>query len=221
LDTWAAKGYPSELLTTWLEQRSSTSAVHLGDTTVTRQLLDQYQIVVSMNIAYSGTSGGTPAVMHTYQPAEIAAIGDWIRAGGGFMATTGYGTQSENININNVLLPFDMQYNGKNINGLDVSDWTVHPITDGISLIHFKNGYGIQGIGGISLARLPPTNTVDVMRVQEVGTGRIVMWGDEWITYDTIWVNLTQYQLERFWLNIFKWLSPPTVCQVKIPPQIF
>jgi hypothetical protein len=112
-----------------------------------------------------------------------------------------------------------MAYGRGAVWNVDVSDWTPHPVTDGISLIRAWNSYEITGTGGISLAR-HPMKLWDVMRAQEAGAGHIVMWGDEWITYDSEWANLTQYQVERLWQNIFKWLSPPTQCQVVIPPQI-
>jgi hypothetical protein len=56
-----------------------------------------------------------------------------------------------------------------------------------------------------------------VLSVKEVGSGRIAMWADEWITYDSDWASSTQWQIERLWLNLFKWLSPPKQCQVPIP----
>jgi hypothetical protein len=42
--------------------------------------------------------------------------------------------------------------------------------------------------------------------------------GDEWTTYDSEWANVTGEQVELFWLDILKWLSPPKTCQVPIPP---
>ena len=51
-----------------------------------------------------------------------------------------------------------------------------------------------------------------------VGEGKLFMWGDEWITYDSEWSEdqHPEYQVEQFWLNIFKWLSPPDECQVPV-----
>jgi hypothetical protein len=46
------------------------------------------------------------------------------------------------------------------------------------------------------------------------------VWGDEWITYDSEWQDVEDQQVELFWLNILKWLSPPMTCQVPIPPDI-
>jgi hypothetical protein len=54
--------------------------------------------------------------------------------------------------------------------------------------------------------------------------GRAVVWGDEWITDDKLWnsyPNIPAADLQRFWLNSIKWLTPVTECQVPIPAVIF
>jgi hypothetical protein len=56
----------------------------------------------------------------------------------------------------------------------------------------------------------------EMARAVEVGNGKIFMWGDEWISYDVEWARVGEYQIERLWLNIFKWLSPEKECQVPI-----
>ena len=45
-----------------------------------------------------------------------------------------------------------------------------------------------------------------------------MVWGDEWLTYDSEWTQHPEYQLELFWLNAIKWLTPAKDCQVAIPP---
>ena len=44
----------------------------------------------------------------------------------------------------------------------------------------------------------------------------VLVWGDEWISFDSEWVGHPDYQVERFWLNALKWLSPAGECQVPI-----
>jgi hypothetical protein len=48
----------------------------------------------------------------------------------------------------------------------------------------------------------------------------VVVWDDEWLTYDSEWTDLEDQQVELFWLNILSWLSPPEACQVPIPPDL-
>ena len=42
-----------------------------------------------------------------------------------------------------------------------------------------------------------------------MGSGQVVVWGDEWLTYDSEWTDLEDQQVELFWLNVLGWLSPP------------
>jgi hypothetical protein len=43
------------------------------------------------------------------------------------------------------------------------------------------------------------------------------VWGDEWITYNSEWVNHPDYQVPLFWTNTIKWLTVAGTCQVPIP----
>ena len=49
------------------------------------------------------------------------------------------------------------------------------------------------------------------LTVAEVSAGRVAVWGDEWITYDSEWADVAHQQVELFWINLLKWLSPPEV----------
>ena len=55
-----------------------------------------------------------------------------------------------------------------------------------------------------------------VLRAVELGAGHVIVFGDEWISFDSEWTGHPDYQVERFWLNALKWMSPPTECQVPI-----
>ena len=52
------------------------------------------------------------------------------------------------------------------------------------------------------------------------GTGHLLVWGDEWITYNSEWSGHPDYQVTLFWLNMIKWLTPAKECQVAIPPNV-
>lgn len=54
--------------------------------------------------------------------------------------------------------------------------------------------------------------------VNEVGQGRVVVWGDEWISDNSEWQSHPDYQVERIWLNVITWLTPAKQCQVALPP---
>jgi Tfp pilus assembly protein PilX len=38
-------------------------------------------------------------------------------------------------------------------------------------------------------------------------SGKVVVWGDEWITYDDVWNSNNTYQPEAFWNNVLNWFS--------------
>jgi len=72
---------------------------------------------------------------------------------------------------------------------------------------------------GVAVAHSEANSTV-ALQVLQAGEGRVVVWGDEWITYDSEWADVKDQQVELFWLNILKWLSPPGECQVPIPTRV-
>jgi hypothetical protein len=37
------------------------------------------------------------------------------------------------------------------------------------------------------------------------GSGRLFLFGDEWVTFDSEWVSMPE--IEQFWVNIFDWLG--------------
>jgi hypothetical protein len=46
------------------------------------------------------------------------------------------------------------------------------------------------------------------------GGGRVAIWGDEWLTYDTVWLNQDTghtYSATTFWTNVITWLAPTCV----------
>jgi hypothetical protein len=58
-----------------------------------------------------------------------------------------------------------------------------------------------------------------VLEAKEVGAGHVVVWGDEWITFDGEWTMHPEYQVQKFWVNIFKWLTKVGDCQVPKGPN--
>jgi hypothetical protein len=58
----------------------------------------------------------------------------------------------------------------------------------------------------------------NVLLAQDVGKGHVLMWGDEWITYNDQWTANPQYQVQQFWQNIVDWIDPGGHCKVPDPP---
>lgn len=205
-----------DVFATWLASRSDFGAVALGVQDVTQAMLEPFDVIVAQDLSKKGgiLTGG-------YSASEIAAIQAWITGGGGFMTMVGYEDPYSIKNVNTVLAPLGMSYGSQQIlqnsgSTVAVATWLPHPVTNGVSLIGVGNGYPVQGPGTM----LASQSGHNVLLANTVGTGRLLMWADEWITYDSEWTANPQYQVELFWLNIIKWLSPANICQVPIPPSI-
>jgi hypothetical protein len=138
------------------------------------------------------------------------------------MTLIGYADADEIENVNLLLAPFGLSYGSQQIlqkNGgstVPISGWEAHPITEGITAVGVDNGYPVTG-GGTLFAN---EGGFDVGRALEVDLGHVEVWGDEWITYNTEWTEHPDYQVERFWVNSIKWLSPIDECQVPVPDDI-
>ena len=196
----------SGVFESWLQARSSLGADALGDQVLTPELLAPYQIILSQDISGRVRTAD-----------EAAALEAWIRAGGGFMTLTGYGGASEPTNVNTLLAPTGIQYADNLVLcgcgfTLPVDGWHPHPVSDMITRLGMDNGYPVTGAGTV----VADQSGYDLLRATQLGSGRVLVWADEWISFDSEWTGHPDYQVQRFWLNAIKWLSPPLVCQVPI-----
>ena len=122
-------------------------------------------------------------------------------------------------NVNLLLAPFGLSYGSQQIlqkqggNTVPVTNWVTHPVTAGVQKVGVDNGYPVQG--GTVLAS---EGGFDVHAAATPSEGHVLVWGDEWITYDSEWSGHPDYQVEHFWLNAIKWLTPAKECQVAVPP---
>jgi hypothetical protein len=210
------------LFASWLSARSPIGAVALGDEELTAESLKKFQIVVFLHAATSAveSNGVTAPALHAFSDAEAGAFETWVRAGGGAMTTIGYTVNEadEVVNVNKLLAQIGMGYSTSKLDlGGNVQTWEPHAVTDGITNIYTHNGVEPDGPMGMTVAR---SDDKVALQVAQIDSGRIAVWGDEWITYDSEWVDTEGQQVEHFWLNLLKWLSPPTQCQVPIPPRV-
>jgi hypothetical protein len=214
----------STLFASWLSSRGASAAVDLGDQVLTSALLAPYEVIVILDASTVALrdKGVTLPASHVYSAAEAQALGAWVtNQGGGVMTTTGYTSQEalEVGNVNTLLAFSGMAYSTTLTapNG-DVTRLDPHPVTSGILKLAIEKGWPPAEGAGQTLA-WDASNRV-ALRVHTAGAGRIVMWGDEWITYDDYWASRPDLDIELFWLNVIKWLTPPKQCQVPIPPIV-
>lgn len=208
---------------TWLSTRSPMGAVEIGDQVLTDALLAKFQVIVVLyvgNVKVTGNGGRVADAHHEYSAEEAAAIDRWVRAGGGLMTTIGYGDEnSEVVNVNRLLAPLGMGYStSKKDTNSFIEQWEMHPITENVKKIRTDNGVEPEGPQGTTLARDGSMRVA--LQVTQAKDGRVAVWGDEWITYDSEWDDTKDQQVDRLWLNLLKWLSPPKVCQVTLPPIV-
>ncbi len=205
----------------WLNARSPLGAVELADDELTPDKLKKYQIVVVLHAATTAIDhNGIIPAHHAFADAEATAFGAWVQAGGGVMTTIGYTNDeaSEVVNVNKLLSTMGMGYSPTKLDlGGDVKNWLPHPLSDGITNIHTNNGVEPDGTMGMTIAH---SGDKVALQVSQAAKGRVAVWGDEWVTYDSEWADVDGQQVETFWLNLLKWLSPPTECQVPIPVRV-
>ncbi len=206
----------------WLDERSPTPAVELGHGTLSAEVLADLDILVLLRVdeAELSANGITDPPHPSFTTEEIEAFDAWVRAGGGALTTLGYqgDEMAELVNINNLLSLTSPAYaEDPNLNGF-ITDWGTHPIAEGISNINNSNGVVVDDSSGTVVAR--DNEGHPAMVAHEVDAGHVIVWGDEWITYDSEWVSQEDQQVELLWLNMLKWLSPIRTCQVPIPDDI-
>lgn len=200
----------------WLTARASDGAKALGNEVITPDLIKNFQVIVVQNVREA-------VIGRTFSADEVKAVEDWVRAGGGLMTLIGFADATEVVNVNLLLAPFGMSYANKRIlpkgagnSTVAITQFSTHPITTSVKAVGVDTGYEVQGEGTVYAEgggfKLGLARTVD--------KGRVNLWGDEWITYNSEWTEHPDYQVELFWVNSIKWLTPANVCQVAIPPAL-
>jgi len=194
----------------WLGERTARGVDGLANQMITTDLLEPYHVVVIEDAS---------VVERVYGQTEVDALHSWVESGGGLLTLTGYTSSAvENDNVHRLLAPWGLGYGDQTIlprqgDPVPVTEWVEHPLAASVATAGFDNGYPVVG-PGLVYAR---AGGFDVGLAVEAGEGRIVVWGDEWIGYTSEWAGVPTYQMERFWQNTFKWLTPPSKCQVDIP----
>jgi hypothetical protein len=208
---------------TWMSGRASSGAVvALGSQVLTAALVAPFNIIVIEDIYQYGKG-------RAYAADEAQVLFDWVNNGGGLMTMTGYSSPpTDNANVNILLAPFGLSYGevqilkkGASATTVPITQFTTHPITAGVTAVGVDNGYEVSGPATPDpLSNFTVYATGGGYRVGEaiqIGKGHVDVWGDEWITYNSEWVNHPDYQVSLFWTNTIKWLTVAGTCQVPIP----
>lgn len=143
-----------------------------------------------------------------YSSSEIDAIDSWVKDGGALVAMTGYDwTGADATRPNGILSGLGATYDVATHINEDVTDWNMaHPIAKDITTMTFKGGYAVTPLAGFSTTVVARgTGSAPVGVAVEIGKGRVFVWGDEWIEYDSEWASIPS--VPKLWANIFGWMS--------------
>ena len=197
---------PSAQFEAWLEmQGTQVDRIQIDNTPVTKAILDKYDIII------------LDWLVRAYTPQEAALVAEWVGEGGGLMSLTGHTNNNTVIDRpNSLIAPMGLSYNGSQgfFSG-PVTQWLKpHPITEGINSVSFFGGLYINivedGLGTNTVIGTLPQGPVAV--AQERKGGKLFIFGDEWIAFDSQWQQLPE--IKKFWANSLGWLAPKNFCTV-------
>lgn len=231
----------------WLNSSSAGTAkanVYASKPTLTTDFLAQYDVIVLASLSEDSESGP----FWSFDEAEVLAFQDWVEnKKGGVIALTGYAGDSSETKPANQLLAFSGLTYKAEAAWASCSDWTIcgcagsntlstwvktdpviADLSNNVSMIGFENGRPINvPADGHVVATAQVNNVMEpVIAGKIAGTGRVLVYGDEWITYTSQWtgagVDPTKctdgyypqdaYQTAQFWFNMIKWVQPRATC---------
>lgn len=192
-------GLASSQFQQWLIDRGS-SADRIDPAVIDGAMLDDYDVVILDQLT------------REYTAAEASAFDTWVSAGGGLMSMTGHTASPVSAQQwpNTILGPMGLEYQGPLLNG-PVTDFELHPLSLGLTSVTFLGGFEVVAANPAAndvVGRLP-TGAVAGM-AQERALGKLFVWGDEWIEYDSEWESLPE--ITQLWVNIFEWITPVSLC---------
>jgi len=243
---WGANpnGDPDTALQDWLSSSSAGTARvdNFKDrTTLTADFLATYNVIILASLADDSDLGP----WWTFTDDEVAAFRAWIQNGGGVISLTGYSSGNEIAPLNQLIGFSGISYNSDSVWG-SCDDWSIcnctqsltlsHWITSdpvianlskGVTMVGYTNGRSITSPSdGHVAATMSGTNAL-VGKL--VGNGRVLAYGDEWITYTSQWTGAglagyadaatcqgempqDKYQTPQFWYNMIRWSYPLGSC---------
>jgi hypothetical protein len=188
----------------WLEKSTATgSAVRMQTTgnapTLTMALLEPYNMVV------------LDWLTRDYTDEEAEVLRQYVAGGCGVVSMTGHvGNDTAKDRPSSLLARIGIRYTGALVTA-EVSKFYTHAVTQGIvKPVPFNGGFPVEEVTSVTggtttkVADLPSGLTAGM--VQERGQGRVFVWGDEWISFDSEW-NKPTYDVVLLWQNVFKWLG--------------
>ncbi|MCY0986531.1 hypothetical protein OV203_05340 [Nannocystis sp. ILAH1] len=151
---------------------------------------------------------------------EAAALEAFVKDDGrGMITLIGYNFDNQNPvperdRANSALAPFGLAYEGAYFgDGVIPTFDPVHPISMGISDVNFAGGIqpvDVENQGTSEVFATVQASNAGIAHQTDMEGGRVVVWGDEWITFDSDWQGYADVQ--QFWVNMVGWAKPKDFC---------
>ena len=242
---WGANpnGDPDTALQDWLNSSSAGTARvdnFTNRVTLTSDFLATYNVIILASLSDDSNVGP----WWIYSDDEVAAFQAWIENGGGVISLTGYSSGDEMAPSNQLIGFSGITYNNDGVWGSCIdwticnctqsntlSDWVrtdpvISNLSTGVTLVGYENGHSINApADGHVAATMTGTNAL-VGKL--VGNGRVLAYGDEWITYTSQWTGVgdpsatdpscqgelpqDKYQIAQFWYDMIRWSQPSASC---------
>jgi hypothetical protein len=208
----------------WLNLTSNAAADHLpGPTALTPELLDSYDVILIQDLS-----------AWELTPDDVFHFSQWVKAGGGAIALSGYSGSGLDVVQSNALLSFTgLNFSvtaqdsalvlgecgyclgaSRKTAGFDVS----HPISAEVQAVGSFLGRSVQGEGQLVLSE----DGLQLGVTKELEQGRVFLFHDDWISYVSQWTGEVtyacennpscaeespeySYQVAQFWFNALGW----------------
>ena len=182
--------------TAWLNG-NGTTVTRLTDPTVTvdATLLASYDLVVLDRLG------------RLYSSDEATALTTWVAGGGGVMALSGYtGAATDYTYPNSLISGMGAQIGGA-LTSATVTSFATHPLTQGLTSITYSGGFTIivDAPATTPVTVIAQIGTTPIASAADYGAGRVYLWADEWVTFDSVWQG--NLELPQFWSDAFGWLG--------------
>ena len=141
-------------------------------TGLTRQVLDQYRIVI-----FNGRFNGRTK---PFTESEIQVVTEWVKEGGGLLVTCASPNVSDKMDafyLNPLIAPFRLQFASREVSDsfFAVNSSDTHSILRGLEGFYVLHGTGVAGQADSQ--DVLPSGKDSVMLAQEFGAGRVIAFG--------------------------------------------
>lgn len=251
---WGANpnGDPDTALQDWLNSSSGGSAQADNFTarpTLTPDFLAPYSAIILASLSEDSNTGP----WWHFSDDEVAAFHAWIDNGGGVITLAGYSGDPGEIAPLNQLIGFSgVAYSTDGVWGNcadpqtcncthsnTLSEWNrADPVgaklATGVTFVGYQNGRSIIAPADAHVAATMG-GTSNALVGKLVGKGRVLAFGDEWVTYTSQWTGAgnpsatdpscagylpqDKYQMAQFWYNLIHWVQPGANCFTIVGPS--